>query len=265
MSIQPNRVVWRIVDEVARAPRPRLAFEQVANRSERVVLVRHRPAGRDAGLATLFHFWAHALRAFLELHDQADQLEGTAGYAMCERLGPRELEIELAQLYAPLEPAMQPALPDARDAYKMMDGPCRRSLVLEGTSERCALFGHHGAARAAASVGLNPEAPLGHADARVPGRGSTVTSRTARRATFALLLIALANAGCTDFKRWAYARGDREPLASQLDRLSSSSMVRSSRISDSRCGRTAAAPGTSPRPSARSVRVSSRTRAAMAS
>ena len=144
MSIQPNRVVWRIVDEVARAPRPDLAFEETSHGSERVVVVRHRTPAGDAPPATLFHFWAHALRAFLELHDQADQLEGAAGYAMCEQLGPRELASELARLYAPLGSAAPPALPEARDAYKMMDGPCRRSIVLEGSDERCAFFAHHG-------------------------------------------------------------------------------------------------------------------------
>jgi hypothetical protein len=150
VSIQPGRVVWRIVDEVARGPRLCLELERWPARAghphERVEVVRSAARMPEGGppCPTLFHFWTHALQAVLELHGQGDQLEGVAGYAMCERLEPPALEAELVR-YRQL--ASSQALPLAgrpQDAYRMMDGPCRGSLVVETDLEWCALFRSHG-------------------------------------------------------------------------------------------------------------------------
>lgn len=150
MSIQPNRVVWRIVDEVARTPeRPvcvvcRRSRDDRATEAVATACCASGPAGER--FATLFHFWTHALRSFLELHGQADQLEGVAGYAMCEQIAAEALAHELEHYREPL--AAGEALEVAgrvREAYRMIDGPCRTSIVIASERQWWALFRWHGA------------------------------------------------------------------------------------------------------------------------
>lgn len=151
MSIQPNRVVWRIVDEVLRGPRSPLAVErwpsvpEFGDQQVQAVRCAARSAAGGRPFATLFHFWTHALMAFLELHGQGDQLEGAAGYAMCQRLAVGAIERELEGYRSGLE-SPRAISPSGRplDAYRMMDGPCRRSLVVETDVEWLALFRSHG-------------------------------------------------------------------------------------------------------------------------
>lgn len=140
MSIQPGRVLWRIVDEVDRSPRvtlPRIVFDATAfaegSRGERIEVVRiaARAANGAAPFATLLHFWTHALRGWLDTQGQADQLVGAAGYAMCEHVGEATLRAELTRLAARLH-TESPALAlegEFVEAYRMIDGSCRVSFV----------------------------------------------------------------------------------------------------------------------------------------
>ena len=61
-----------------------------------------------------------------------------------------------------------------------------------------------------------------------------MTSSIARRANIALLLtaLALAAAGCTDFKRWAYARGDRDAWQQPTRVVESLGIEESDRVAD---------------------------------
>lgn len=149
MSIQPNRVVWRIVDEVARTPDRPVRIECRRSRSdgstESVATGRSESGAASARFATLFHFWTHALRSFLELHGQADQLEGVAGYAMCERLDAEAFARERERYRALLDDGDALEIPErVREAYRMIDGPCRASVVLASEREWWALFRWHG-------------------------------------------------------------------------------------------------------------------------
>ena len=140
MSIQPGRVLWRIVDEVDRSPRvtlPRIVFDATtfsgAPRGERIEVVRIAARAVDgaAPFATLLHFWTHALRGWLDTQGQADQLVGAAGYAMCEHVGETTLRAEFARLAARLHPASPALALDGEfvEAYRMIDGSCRVSFV----------------------------------------------------------------------------------------------------------------------------------------
>jgi len=153
VSIQPNRVVARIVDEVARSPRPTLPFvawPSGAGYADEQIGTLSLPAVSSAtSFATLFHFWTHGLRAFLELHRMGDQLAGAAGYAMCEQLSPAALDLEIAALAQRLPSPPAGARPFALagkpvEAYRMIDGPCRHSLVAATESHWWASFRCHG-------------------------------------------------------------------------------------------------------------------------
>lgn len=150
MSIQPNRVVWRIVDEVARTPERPVRIVCRRSRSDRateaVATACCESDAASARFATLFHFWTHALRSFLELHGHADQLEGAAGYAMCEQLGSEELARELERYREPLAGGeVIEVAGRVREAYRMIDGPCRASIVIASERQWWALFRWHGA------------------------------------------------------------------------------------------------------------------------
>jgi hypothetical protein len=155
VSIQPGRVLWRIVDEVDRTPRAMLprsvfdatAFEDAAG-GERIEVVRIPSIDENgaAPFATLLHFWTHALRDWLDTHGQADQLVGVGGYAMCEHVDEPTLRAEFAKLGAKLRPAV-PALAlqgTFVEAYRMMDGTCRASFVVATESEWQSVTWGHG-------------------------------------------------------------------------------------------------------------------------
>jgi hypothetical protein len=151
VSIQPVRVLWRIVDDVARSPGMPFAVEQLAGASageEQYVDVLRLAADAwpaEAAPATLFHFWAHALRAFLERCGQGDQLEGAAGQAMCERLAPEAFEREIERYRRVLaRPSSLVIGGRVLDAYRMMNGACRRSIAIETDAGPVALFFSHG-------------------------------------------------------------------------------------------------------------------------
>ncbi|MEE3332113.1 MAG: hypothetical protein VX246_14705 [Myxococcota bacterium] len=153
MSIQPGRVLWRIVDEVDRTPRRSFgrtlfgsaAFSQSAN-SERMEIARIASGGDAPPFPTLLHFWTHALRGWLDALGQSDQLVGVAGYAMCEHMDEAETGREFERLTRRLRPE-SPALSlfgNFAEAYRMIDGRCRASFVVATDVEWLSLTWAHG-------------------------------------------------------------------------------------------------------------------------
>ena len=153
MSIAPSRVVWRIVAEVARLPAPLVSVEARRCRAGCAEVwigsaCGPRVAQAAPPFATLFHFWAHGLRSFLELHGQGDQLEGAASAALCERIAPDAIEDALARYREPLaEPGALVLAGPVHEAYRMTGGPCRASIVVACEREQWVLFRSHGPRR----------------------------------------------------------------------------------------------------------------------
>lgn len=160
MSIAPNRVVARIVEEVAGAARIELDRALLAPCSRgsaansRVHVEVARASIRPAPpCASLFHFWTHALRAFLDEAGHVDQLRDAASAALCARLEPPELERALRSIAARagVEPARLAPASGARaprvEAYCMIDGRCRGSLVAASDREWWAVSWAHGSDR----------------------------------------------------------------------------------------------------------------------
>jgi len=153
MSIQPGRVLWRIVDEVDRTPRSSFvrtlfgnaAFSDSAN-SERMEIARIASGGGVPPFPTLLHFWTHALRAWLDAIGQSDQLVGVAGYAMCEHMDEAETTREFERLASRLRPesAAFSLSGDFAEAYRMIDGCCRASFVVSTDVEWLSLTWAHG-------------------------------------------------------------------------------------------------------------------------
>ena len=153
MSIQPGRVLGRIVEEVDRTPRRSFvrtlfgsaAFSDGAN-SDRMEIARI-DVGRGAPpFPTLLHFWTHALRGWLDELGQSDQLVGVAGYAMCEQMDEAETGREFERLTSRLR-SESPALSlfgEFSEAYRMIDGSCRASFVVATDVEWVSVVWAHG-------------------------------------------------------------------------------------------------------------------------
>lgn len=153
MSIQPGRVLWRIVDEVDHTPRRsfvRTVFESAAFSdgadSERMEIARIASRAGAPPFPTLLHFWTHALRGWLDALGQADQLVGAAGYAMCEHMDEAETRREFERLASRLrsESPAPSLLGNFTEAYRMIDGSCRASFVVATDVEWLSLTWAHG-------------------------------------------------------------------------------------------------------------------------
>ncbi len=151
MSIQPNRVVARIVDQVDQSDWPRLESSVVTFRSDdrwlRLIV-----APRGVGHATAIHFWVHALRDELATIGRRVDLVGAAGQALCRKRplenwleGLREAHASaisggavLASLIRRVE-----ALPRA-ELHVMLESECRLSSVLDAGDFLAVEFWGHG-------------------------------------------------------------------------------------------------------------------------
>jgi len=151
MSIQPNRVILRIVEQVDRSDWPPLLSRVLTSQAgdESIRFYRER---RNERYATPLHFWVHALREELSAVGQRDHLVGAAGHAMgrnqtrsdwlrefetfVTREGPTAAEILSLTRVAPS---------DSRLAiYRMLESSCRRSTVVDDGETLMAHFWGHG-------------------------------------------------------------------------------------------------------------------------
>ncbi len=152
MSIQPNRVVARIVDQVDRSDWPRLESRVVSladdDRWLRLIV-----APRGPGHATAIHFWVHALRDELSAIGRRVDLVGAAGHALGRK---RTLEAWLEALRDAEARAISggeavsallrrvEGLARA-EVHTMLDGTCRQSSVLDAGGFLAVDFWGHGA------------------------------------------------------------------------------------------------------------------------
>ena len=152
MSIQPNRVVARIIAQVDQSDWPSLESRVwIVDGSDRWVRVYRAPA--EARYATPVHFWVHALREELGTVDRRADLVGAAGHALCRV---RPVESWRAEIDA-IEPGLAPGvatrldLPDpasldaSTQVFRMLESPCRRSSVMDHRDGFVADFHGHGA------------------------------------------------------------------------------------------------------------------------
>jgi hypothetical protein len=138
MSIQPNRVLARIIEQVERSDWPALEFE-----------LRSSPDGREwmrcfdepmhPRYATPFHFWVHALRDDLAARSRGEDLMGVAGYALCQNQS-------LADWRAKVGTSTFLGVVSESDAtiYEMQASECRRSSVALIGDRLLAHFWEHG-------------------------------------------------------------------------------------------------------------------------
>ncbi len=155
MSIQPNRVLARIVEQVDRSDWPELASSAPATRvpHEVVRVYWTRDLRRHA---TPIHFWVHALRDELTARGRRVDLVAAAGQALCrsqplsewqselESILPPEVETEAPILPISAAFPVSPRAPHGARAYRMLESACRRSSVLEDGDRRIAHFWGHG-------------------------------------------------------------------------------------------------------------------------
>jgi len=156
MSIHPVRVVWRIARQVACEPVAAAATARFEAADFREPAAGHRlhvarAAGSDTqAFPSLFHFWARGLLDFLDAQRMADQFEAAAGFAICERidrdafaggLGGHTRALVDGDLVRETS-----RLPGGRwrEAYRMIDGPCRASSVAASDEQWLAYYWAHG-------------------------------------------------------------------------------------------------------------------------
>lgn len=141
MSIQPHRVLSRIVEQVDRCDWPPLetavfsgSFERDAVEAEIRVYV----SPRNDRYASPFHFWVHALREELTARGRREDLVGAAGHGLCLQ----QTESSWRQELGPACP-----LPEGESAlliYRMLESSCRRSSMAETKAGWFAHFWGHG-------------------------------------------------------------------------------------------------------------------------
>lgn len=149
MSIQPNRILARIVEQVDRSDWPELEVGVFCSPGAGELL-RLYAARSSERYATAIHFWVHALRDELASRGRRADLVGAAGQALCRSQPLPEWRRELATSLAPARPASLPwrAVLDrasrAGRAYRMLESACRRSSVMEDGEWLVAHFWGHG-------------------------------------------------------------------------------------------------------------------------
>ena len=123
MSIQPNRVIARIVEQVDRSDWPPLVsrLHPVEDEAGWIRLYAVRDAAR---YATSLHFWVHALREDLAALGRREDLVAAASAALGQRQSPEDWRAELGGVSRPC------VAPDARASiHRMLESVCRRSSV----------------------------------------------------------------------------------------------------------------------------------------
>lgn len=153
MSIQPNRVVARIIHQVDQSDWPRLDSRVFAS-DDGDRWLRVFRARAEARYATPIHFWVHALRDELAATGRRVDLVGAAGHALCRKTSVGEWVGELRDADQALAAGARGAFADVAnevegarrtDAYLMLESECRRSSVVEVDDWLVVDFWCHGA------------------------------------------------------------------------------------------------------------------------
>lgn len=155
MSIQPNRIVNRIIQQVNQSDWPRLTARVFSNPAtgEWVRLYREDAHPR---YATAIHFWVHALREELEALGRGEDLIGAAGHALCRARTLEDWTNEIETFGVGPEVFRAPvldrsAIPGRADdpreiqVHRMLESECRRSSVVDARTFFVADFWGHGA------------------------------------------------------------------------------------------------------------------------
>jgi hypothetical protein len=171
MSIQPVRVIGRMIDQVDQSDWPPLAGRFVASADETGVY-RFYVAPQVERYATPFHFWVHALREERASVGRREDLVGAAGHAMCRSMSLADFltqldGCELAEGANAREILGLAAIPDAVVAenaaiaarrgivaYEMLDSACRRSGLARYGGHLMTYFWGHGFAESWRSGGV---------------------------------------------------------------------------------------------------------------
>jgi hypothetical protein len=142
VSIANYSVIGRILTEVQQGSLPSGLVRIDQGREHEQVVSLHRSACRnEAPFATALHFWAHALRAFLEAEGRPDLFEAMATHALCKRVEVPELARGLAGAAARVAGApVLPAEAGLRLGYRMIDQEVMESWVAEHDDELLAVF-----------------------------------------------------------------------------------------------------------------------------
>lgn len=172
MSIQPVRVIGRMIDQVAGSDWPSLEGHFVAS-ADGTGSYRFYRAPQLERYATPFHFWVHALREERASIGRGEDLVGAAGHAMCRGIalaefiaqldafpladGARATEIlGLASVPATVRGANTAAAARSGTmAYDMLESACRRSGLASYDGYLVAYFWGHGFVESWRSAGIS--------------------------------------------------------------------------------------------------------------
>ncbi len=138
MSIQPNRVLTRIIEQVDQSDWPSLR-SKVHSSTDGAEWIRVIATPSHQRYATPIHFWVHALREDLTARERREDLVGSAGHALCRNQSLEDWRAEIAEELLPCE---SPG-PAAR-IYRMLASDCRRSSVATAGDWLIAHFWSHG-------------------------------------------------------------------------------------------------------------------------
>lgn len=142
MSIANNSLLRRILVEVRDAEIPAgLGPAECNEGAGQLLELRRTPHVHAPPFVTSLHFWAHALRAFLEDRGRADLFEALAVNCLCEAIAGERLEAALAGLAGRLSPTVE--LGDGGAfvcGYRMIEQEQLVSWVAERSQEFVALF-----------------------------------------------------------------------------------------------------------------------------
>jgi len=154
MSIQPNRVIQRIIDQVDRSDWPPLT-SAVFGSAEALEILRFYRVPKHGRYATPLHFWVHALREELQATDHREDLANAACHALGQEqpfsdwLG--ELDgftsedgRDLSEVLDLGEFGQSGIAPNPPRIYRMLGSGCRRSSVVDAGDSLMAHFWGHG-------------------------------------------------------------------------------------------------------------------------
>jgi hypothetical protein len=151
MSIQPNRVIHRIVAQVDESDWPSLPCRVLSSPSGGEMIRLYETTARER-YATPLHFWVHALRDELAATERRDDLIGAAGHAMClaqplgewlDEIGSFSPQAGAKGVSRLREGVMEDRSVNVR-VYRMLASECRRSSVFDDQDAFVAHFWGHG-------------------------------------------------------------------------------------------------------------------------
>lgn len=142
MSIANNSLLRRILVEVRDAPAPGGVSEPERSQAQGWLLeLRRTTRVHEPPFATSLHFWAHALRAFLEDHRRPELFEALAANCLCEAIPAEQARATLREICERVSPGPRIETGDGLlGVYRMIDQELLASWVSERSDEFVALF-----------------------------------------------------------------------------------------------------------------------------